>query len=65
MSEFIYNTADVVSQAASVPEPQFLGYELCDQKDPILTTKLNIFEHEDSIISVNISASEKVKYNIR
>ncbi len=34
-------------------------------EDHVLTTKLNIFEHEDSIISVNISASEKVKYNIR
>ena len=60
MSEFIYNTADVVSQAASVPEPQFLGYELCDQKDPVLTTKLEQFDFTDTALNPSEIASRLI-----
>lgn len=60
MSEFIYNTADVVSQAASAPEPQFLGYELCDQKDPILTTKLNNFDFTNTELNPSEIASRLI-----
>jgi peptide deformylase len=60
MSEFIYNTADVVSQAAAVPGPQFLGYELCDQKDPILTTKLEHFDFTNTELNSSEIASKLI-----
>ena len=60
MSEFIYNTADVVSQATSTPEPQFLGYELCDQIDPILTTKLEDFDFTNTELKPDEIASRLI-----
>ena len=45
MNEFIYNTDTIVNTAASPSTRQsFLGYELCDQKDQILTTKVNEYD---------------------
>jgi peptide deformylase len=60
MSEFIYNTADVVSQAAAAPKPQFLGYELCDQKDPVLITKLNDFDFTNTELNPSEVASRLI-----
>lgn len=60
MSEFIYNTADIVSQVAAVPEPQFLGYELCDQKDPVLTKKLEQFDFTDTKLNSSEIASKLI-----
>lgn len=60
MSEFIYNTADVVSQAAAAPKPQFLGYELCDQKDPVLITKLNDFDFTNTELNPSEIASRLI-----
>ena len=60
MSEFIYNTADVVSQAVAVPEPQFLGYELCDQNDSILITKSKNFNFSDTTLNPSEIASRLI-----
>lgn len=61
MNEFIYNTSEVVSQNASVPEQKFLGYELCGQKDPILTTKLQDFDFTDSTLNPSEIASRLIE----
>ena len=60
MSEFIYNTADVVSQATTPMQQSFIGYELVDQKDPILITKSENFNFSDTTLNPNEIASRLI-----
>lgn len=46
MTEFIYNTENLVS---TQKEQSFLSYELVDPKDPILTTKTQDFDFNSEI----------------
>ena len=60
MSEFIYNTADVVSKATSPMQQSFIGYELVDQKDPILLTRSEDFNFSDTTLNANEIASRLI-----
>ena len=57
MTEFIYNTENLVS---TQKEQSFLSYELVDPKDPILTTKTQDFDF-NSKININELASRLVE----
>jgi peptide deformylase len=60
MSEFIYNTADVVSQATAPVQQSFIGYELANQFDPILTTQLQNFDFTNSALNPSEIASKLI-----
>ena len=60
MSEFIYNTADVVSQATAPVQQSFIGYELANKYDPNLTTQLQNFDFTNSALNPSEIASKLI-----